>query len=382
MNTLKKYYIGELISNEFPVYAEDTGFYRECQKRVGRYFKEKGLHHKDPVNGLTKLAMLILVMAVSYCVFNSVYFRAPGIILYGCAIIYGSCQALILLHMMHDASHTSIGYGPMWWKIIGKITMEWISGASFTSWYYQHVVGHHIYTNIMGSDPDLPVLEEGDLRYLVKRQIFKTFHKHQHIYMPILYAFLALKFRIQDLTDTFFDYSNGPIRVNPQPTSEWINLFASKLWYLLFRIAIPLYFFPVTWIEFFAIYFVIEFTTGYYLAFNFQVSHISTAAHFPLNDKYTTGKIDLEWAVSQVITSVDYSHGNKLTSFLSGALNYQSIHHLFPSVSQYYYPDIAPIVMEVCKEYDVPFNHIPTFLGALSAHINYMKDIAEKALVK
>lgn len=32
------------------------------------------------------------------------------------------------------------------------------------------------------------------------------------------------------------------------------------------------------------------------------------------------------------------------------------IHHLFPGINQYYYPAIAPIVKETCKEYGVPYN--------------------------
>lgn len=36
----------------------------------------------------------------------------------------------------------------------------------------------------------------------------------------------------------------------------------------------------------------------------------------------------------QVKSSVDYAHGNWLTTFMCGALNYQVTHHLFPTVSQ------------------------------------------------
>ncbi len=36
----------------------------------------------------------------------------------------------------------------------------------------------------------------------------------------------------------------------------------------------------------------------------------------------------------QVKTGVDYSHGNWFSTFLCGALNYQVVHHLFPSISQ------------------------------------------------
>lgn len=61
------------------------------------------------------------------------------------------------------------------------------------AWHNQHVVGHHVYTNIMGADPDLPVCDKGDLRRIVKRQAWQHFYRYQHIYMPLLYGFLTVK---------------------------------------------------------------------------------------------------------------------------------------------------------------------------------------------
>lgn len=78
---------------------------------------------------------------------------------------------------------------------------------------------------------------------------------------------------------------------------------------------------------------------------------------------------------AQVKSSVDYSHGNWLATFLSGALNYQTVHHLFPGVSQYYYPDIAPIVMEVCQEFGVKYTCLPTFAKAFSLHLAHLRDM-------
>lgn len=57
----------------------------------------------------------------------------------------------------------------------------------------QHVVGHHIYTNVYGADPDLPEASEGDPRRLVPRQKWAWIYKYQHLYMPPLYGLLALK---------------------------------------------------------------------------------------------------------------------------------------------------------------------------------------------
>jgi len=311
-----------------------------------------------------------MLMAVSYCVLVDIV-QGNTMARIVAAVIFGIVQGLCLLHQMHDASHSSIGYEPLWWRIIGRFTMEWIAGASMMSWFHQHVLGHHIYTNIMESDPDLPSRLDGDLRFLVKRQLWKKMYKYQHIYMPILYGLLALKFRIQDFTWTFISESNGPIHVNPLSKWEWSHFLLTKSFWFFYRIIAPIYYFGISWQTCLAYFLLTEIITGYWLAFNFQVSHISTEAVFPCDSTFNKD-IEHEWAVVQVITAVDYAHGDFIQTLLCGALNYQTVHHLFPGVSQYHYPAIAPIIMEVCKEYKIPYNVLPSFSDALGTHLRFL----------
>jgi hypothetical protein len=61
------------------------------------------------------------------------------------------------------------------------------------------------------------------------------------------------------------------------------------------------------------LFLVAEFVTGYWLTFNFQVSHVSTEAEFFYNDvdklkvKGTNEQWELEWGILQVKSSVDYA---------------------------------------------------------------------------
>lgn len=55
------------------------------------------------------------------------------------------------------------------------------------------MVGHHIYTNVFGADPDLPEEAEGDPRRLVHRQKWASMYRYQHLYLPPLYGILGLK---------------------------------------------------------------------------------------------------------------------------------------------------------------------------------------------
>jgi len=370
---LPKYQIGVLETSELNQFAPDSGFYKECCERVRDYFKKNNLHPKAPWSGIWRLIAFIFMMVWSYAV---MYQLLPSNTIgrLFAAVLFGVAQALCLLHQMHDSSHTALGYSPAWWFGISRLTMEWIAGASVISWFHQHVLGHHIYTNIMGIDPDMPFMKEGDMRYLVKQQKWSHFYKYQHIYMPILYGGLALKFRLQDLTWTFLAEKNGAIHVNSLSKTEWAHLLLTKSFYIFYRILAPIFIFGIPTSTVIFYYFLVEIVLGYWLAFNFQVSHISSEVSFPC-DVQNEPVLKYEWAVVQILTSVDYGHDSFLQTFLSGALNYQSVHHLFPGVSQYHYPAIAPIVKEVCKKYNVPFNELPSFSDALSAHVNYLYEM-------
>eukprot|EP00163_Fabomonas_tropica_P005870 TRINITY_DN1551_c0_g1_i1.p1 TRINITY_DN1551_c0_g1~~TRINITY_DN1551_c0_g1_i1.p1 ORF type:complete len:543 (-),score=148.07 TRINITY_DN1551_c0_g1_i1:264-1892(-) len=373
---LKKYEIGTLTSTQFPAFPEDTdGFYATLRERVGAYFELTGKDHKAPLAGLWRMAIVLSVAFVAYMTFNNPNSGALATVFAAC--IFGACQALPLLHIMHDASHTAIGHSDRWWQWVGRSLMNWFAGASMTSWHHSHVIGHHVYTNVMGVDPDMPMAERGDIRRLVFKQIWAHYYKYQHIYLPPLYGLLGLKTRVQDFTETFFGRRNGPLAVNPLPWATWISHFVSKSSWFIWRFLFPYWYMGMTWQRMLWVNFIAELCTGWYLAFNFQVSHISTDAEYPDAD----AGFKHNWAKHQVVTSVDYAHGDPLMTFLCGALNYQTVHHLFPSVSQYHYMDIAPIIVETCEEFGVKYNHLPHFKDAWGAHIDHLREMGEQGKV-
>ncbi|KAH9089809.1 hypothetical protein LEN26_018982 [Aphanomyces euteiches] len=374
---LAKYEIGTLTGpSEFPVYKPDSGFYKECRKRVGEYFEKNKLNPQDGFAGFWRMIVVVSVAAVAYYGMHfSNIFAVQAI----AAVVFGFCQALPLLHVMHDSSHAAFTKQPFIREFAGRLFMDWFAGASMVSWLNQHVVGHHIYTNVTGADPDLPVNLEGDIRRLVTRQVLLPMYRFQHIYLPPLYGLLGLKFRIQDFTDTFGTLTNGPIRVNPPSTSQWVQLILSKSFWVFYRIYLPLAVFQMPVKTFLYVFLIAELFTGWHLAFNFQVSHVSTECTYPNGNEVKTN-LDDEWAVSQVKSSLDYSHGSWFTTFMAGALNYQVTHHLFPTVSQYHYPAIAPIIMQVCKEYKINYPILPTFTAAFSAHMNHLKEMGRQGV--
>lgn len=378
---LTKYRIGSLATFEHPVYKPDSGFYREAAAVVKDYFTRTGLDSKNPYTGLCRMLPVYVVFAIAYAAIYYVEGISFGMRA-ALSILLGICQGLPLVGWMHDASHTSIGRSERWWWTVGRVSLDYVSGSSMISWRNQHVLGHHVYTNVMGADPDLPTLMNGDPRRLVHEQVFAPMYRWQHIYLPPLYGVLAIKSRLQDLTEVFSRLTNGPIRVNPIATQDYLRMVSSKCIWAFYRIVVPITLFRATTLGQFVVLFLItEATTGYWLAFNFQVSHISDHVDYLFSDqsRKESGKcpavVEDEWAISQVKTTIDYAHDSHVATYASGALNYQTVHHLFPSVSQYHYPAITPLVMEVAKKYGVEFTVFDSYGAAFMSHLRHLRDM-------
>jgi hypothetical protein len=141
-------------------YLPDSGLYATLRERVRDYFVSTGKDHKDPTPGLLNL---VFFLGVAFLMFTwahaSQSFSLPW--RYAMAAVFGVFQALPLLHCMHDCSHSSLSHKPWLWRLVGHLTFDFFAGGSINSWHHQHVVGHHLYTNVLGADPDLPVKIEG-----------------------------------------------------------------------------------------------------------------------------------------------------------------------------------------------------------------------------
>jgi fatty acid desaturase len=60
-------------------------------------------------------------------------------------------------------------------------------------------------------------------------------------------------------------------------------------------------------------------------------------------------------AVRQILASGDFE-GGPILSLLSGHLNYQIEHHVFPTIPAWRYPEIARRLRPLCEKYGIPYN--------------------------
>jgi hypothetical protein len=102
--------------------------------------------------------------------------------------------------------------------------------------------------------------------------------------------------RISDVAEVFSALKNGPIRVNPHRFSGHFVHVTSKIFFLFWRVFLPFYYGGASIQTFVPLFVIAEMSTGYWLAFNFQVSHISDIADFPMSEN-STESVEDEWAV-------------------------------------------------------------------------------------
>jgi len=290
------------------------------------------------------------------------------------ATVVGIGCALLSFMPVHEGSHASTTESPLVWRLLGAVH-DFVNGASFYTWLHQHFLGHHPFTNVTNSDrlvdsldPDV-CTHDPDLRRIKPSQQWYEHYRFQQLYMPLLYGLLGIKYRINDFLIIFVLKTNGKIRMNPMNTWHTLMFFLGKSFFLTYRIILPAFF--VTWWKPLLFFVYSDLLTSFILAFVFQVNHVIPQAKWPVVNK-ETGLVNMDWAEMQIATTLDYAHGDWITTFFTGALNYQVTHHLFPYISQIHYMDIAPIIVNHCKEHGIKYHTLPSFWEALKAHITYL----------
>merc|ERR1712151_1069454 len=79
------------------------------------------------------------------------------------------------------------------------------------------------------------------------------------------------------------------------------------------------------------------------------------------------------WFKAQVETSSTY--GGAISGYLTGGLNFQVEHHLFPRMSSAWYPYIAPTVREVCKKHGVKYAYYPWIWQNFASTFKYVNEV-------
>lgn len=340
-------------------------FLRELRRRVDAYFERTGRPRRDCPQMYFKTATILAWFAAAYVlllfVVHSWWLIVP------LAIVLGLSMAAIGFNIQHDGGHKAYSERK-WVNKIMALTLDLMGGSSYL-WNWKHNSIHHTYPNIDGHDDDIDV---GFLGRLSPQQRRLFFHRVQGIYLWLLYGFLAIKWH---LFDDFYNIAVGRIGGHkiPRPRGTDLLVFITgKVVFFSIAFVIPMLLHPFWAVV--AVYAIASFSSGVVLSVVFQLAHCVEAADFPvpiLNDQ-GGGRIETEWAVHQVQTTVDFSRRSRVLCWFLGGLNFQIEHHLFSKICHIHYPALSKVVEETCRDFGIRYAAHKSFLSAVASHYRWL----------
>lgn len=348
-------------------YGASDNFLKEVRKRVDAYFKETGQSPRDCPRMYVKTATIALWFLTSYLLLLLVVtsWWAVGLL----AISLGLSVAAIGFNIQHDGGHKAYS-NRKWVNKIMAMTLDLMGGSSYL-WDWKHNSIHHTYPNITGQDDDINV---GILARLSPHQKRYPFHRAQGFYLWILYGFLAVKWHF---FDDFYNIAIGKIGGHkiPRPKGwDLVGVIGGKLAFLTWAFIIPSMLHPFWAVV--SVYILAAFVMGVVLAAVFQLAHCVEQAEFPMPNP-ETGRMDTDWAVHQVQTTVDFSRKNPFLCWFLGGLNFQIEHHLLHGICHVHYPALSKIVESVCKDCGIQYQENKTLVIALASHFRWLQRMAQ-----
>ncbi|HAO45585.1 MAG TPA: acyl-CoA desaturase [Ferruginibacter sp.] len=347
----------------------NNDFYQSVKLSVEEYFASHKMKKTGDWRLYSKTVILILTAIAIYSVLMFTPVNPWIAVLLSATM--GFVLASIGFCVMHDANHGSYSTKPRLNDFLG-LSLNAMGGSSFF-WKQKHNIIHHTYTNVDGVDDDIaksPIIRQ------CESQKWVPAHKIQYLYLVPVYSLSVIFWVfIMDFTKYFSGkiYTTEAWKMN---LKNHIVFWATKILYVAFYMVLPIMVWGFgPWI---IGYMALNATMGLTLSLVFQLAHVvenTEFEHVPLD---ASKHIDSAWAEHQVKTTSNFAMGNPVISWFVGGLNFQIEHHLFPRVSHVHYPAISKIVMQKCKEFNLPYNKYDTLFGALASHFRVMKYLGKK----
>jgi fatty acid desaturase len=240
---------------------------------------------------------------------------------------------------------------------------------------------HHSYTNHDKKDPDIrsgePLMILVD--YPVGHPKRRWYHMFQAFFaLPLLSLYwlsVVFSFDIIDLKHA------GAVAAGMNFENEFVvarRKYArlTRLLYAAFVIYPPFYHHGLKWTPFFHLIAMGAFGS-IFISVLFIISHnFESVQRNPMSEARAHGK-KVDWYKMQVETSCTY--GGFLSGCLTGGLNFQIEHHLFPRMSSAWYPYISPTVREVCKKHGVKYVYYPWIWQNIISTVKHIHSTGNRA---
>eukprot|EP00931_Biecheleriopsis_adriatica_P017746 TRINITY_DN12613_c0_g1_i2.p1 TRINITY_DN12613_c0_g1~~TRINITY_DN12613_c0_g1_i2.p1 ORF type:complete len:427 (+),score=48.87 TRINITY_DN12613_c0_g1_i2:52-1332(+) len=314
---------------------EENGFYETLKRRVVEQVGQGKAGVRRPVGRTYKLkvAASILTWLITWVYCCTQPFCWP-------VAITCSALRLVLTGIAHESIHGRIPELSFLWDVMLMMPSE--------IWHRDHCLEHHPHCKRLDFDPDetFPPCRMNAL----------TPWAHHHV--------------IQVATQTVMSLFIGIAAWIMEHLMKRVLLLQSTCVLFATQLA-PLFVHPDGFYTGLAVHFVVVMLANTAALHAFHMSHInehnSSAAY-----EYKDG---VDWGEHQLRTTSNWTP-NKWFS-VSGMLEMQIEHHLFPSLSFALQQEIRPLVKKTAAEFNLPYFEYPSIFHGIASHCDFMHKLGK-----
>ncbi len=349
--------------------SSNREFAKVLNQRVTSYFKDKKMTRNANVPMVLRTIMVISFQLGLYLYMAlGDYSIITSYIIWG---LLGFGMVWTAVNVGHDAIHGAYSSNKFINKLLGHTFT--LNGASVYMWDKMHNTAHHTYTNVKGLDEDvesLPILR------LSPQTPFLKIHKHQYKFALFFYGLGTISWVFIKDYIKFFKNKVGNYNGRKHSIMAIIKLFFYKLIYYALFVVAPYYLADhIPWQHILGGFLLMHFIGGMYLALVFMLAHIVEKAHHPVPSEIN--ELENSWLVHQLYTTANFGEESLFLSFMTGGLNTQVEHHLYPNMCTVHYRHISKIVKQTASEFNLPYYTYSGFWSALRSHVKFLKILGE-----
>lgn len=322
------------------------------------------------VNDKTILTVGILLIILHFYSLFSIWLSVGSatVYLFFCCLLGTICLP-IFLNIGHEAIHGTFSKNSSINSFAKNAFL--LLGTSDYFWKLRHISSHHALSNVEEWDVDI---SQTKLIRLSDHQVFQKHHRKQHWYMPFLFLLYTLVwFIIRDFQD-IFKKDFGVKYIEKHPTKDIIRMLLAKIWHISTLIILPIVLGAPIWLVITG-FLVFHFSASLVTTFALVSTHVGTEQEIVQSEN---GVLPYSWLEHQFRTTGDFDTDNVFMNWFFGGFNHHITHHLFPTISHIYYPEITPIVKKFADQYQLPYYHSKSLRTAASAHIKRLQFLSIK----
>ena len=354
-----------------PRFKEEGEFTRVLKSRVNNYFTENNLSKQCNAEMIIKTTFYLTLMFGVY--FTLLFGPFEGITLLGLSLLLGIISGLIGFNVGHDAIHG--GYSTKAWvnNLLGQTFTAF--GAYAPNWKFTHNQCHHTFPSVPGADGDYtpaPILR------FHEASTWQPIHRFQHLYVWFLYAIFTLEWvLVRDIKQ--MRKKQHLIYQKPKlKKGAMTKVYIAKLIYYANVFLWPALLLDIPWWGVPVGFLVMQAGLGLTLSLVFQLGHM--VEDMPKDWPDENNQLSQSYFEHQCSTAVNFASKSWFASWITGGLNTQIEHHLFPNICSIHYRKIAPIVKKTAKEYGVPYREYSSWSKTLGAHYRLLRGLGKTSL--